>query len=176
AHVPGAVHLRDAAIGERVGAMVAGRVGVAAHPVPADRMRFRERVELAPELGILHGLAVGRAPAVALPRVDPALDALLDVLRIEVEIDVRPLLERFERADDGGQLHPVVRRAALAAEKLLLRAAANQQRAPSAGTRVALARAVGVNDRGLVTTLRDHALRGFFTVGAALQAHRATLR
>src|SRR5262245_25729463 len=112
--------------------------------MPADPVLRRERIELAPELGVLDRLAVGRLPAVALPGVDPALDAVPHILRVGVELDVAGARQAFERADDGGELHPVVRGRGLAAEDLALAFAEHEQRAPAAGARIALARAVGV--------------------------------
>src|SRR5512142_2443861 len=134
------------AIRERVGAHVARRVGMATHPVPANAMRCHERIELAPQLGVLDRLAVARSPAVLLPVADPRLDTLLHVLRVEVEVDVARARQRLERADDGGQLHAVVRRERLAAEELLLAPVEYEERAPAARARVALARAAGVDD------------------------------
>jgi tetratricopeptide (TPR) repeat protein len=138
----------DAAIGERVGALIADVARVALHPVPANPMLRREHVQLAPQLGILHRLPIARAPAVALPGVNPALDAVLDVLRIGVELDVALAAQRFERANDRGELHPVVRGIGLAAEQLLFATSEREQRTPAAGTRIALACAVGVDRDG----------------------------
>src|SRR6185312_6188146 len=140
------VDLGDAAIRELVRAVIARRIGMAAHPVPADPMMRAQRVELAPEIRVLDRLAVARAPAVLLPRVDPALDSLLHVLGIEVEVDVAGPRQRLERPDDGRELHPVVRRLPLAAKDFLLALAGYQKRTPAARARVALARAVGIND------------------------------
>ena len=64
-----------------------GVVGVALHPVPRDLVLRGERVELAPQVGVLDGLPVRGLPAVALPAVDPRLDAVLHVLRVGVELD-----------------------------------------------------------------------------------------
>ncbi len=57
----------DAAVRERVGALVLRMAGVAAHPVPLDVVRGSERIELLPQVLVLDRLAVGRAPAAALP-------------------------------------------------------------------------------------------------------------
>src|SRR5512132_18166 len=119
---------------------------MAAHPVPADRMLPGELVELAPQLRVLYRLAVARAPAVSLPRLDPLLDAVLHVLRIEIQIDVGAALQRLERANDRGEFHPVVRGLALATEEFALAPIANQQRAPTARTGIAFARPVGIDD------------------------------
>ena len=70
-------------------------------------------------------------PAVLLPAVDPGLDAVLHVLRVGVELDVAVALQRFERPDDGGQLHPVVGRRRLAAEELPARGRPRRAARPS---------------------------------------------
>jgi len=108
--------------------------------------RDGERFEFAPQVGILHRLAVGGLPAVALPAVDPGLDPVLHVLRIGVEIDLARGLQRFQRADHRGQFHAVVRRRGFAAAQLLLAVARDEERAPAARTGVPLARAIGVDD------------------------------
>src|SRR5690242_14636161 len=121
-------------------------------------MLLGERIELAPQLCVLHRLAIARAPAVAFPAVDPALDAVLDVLRVEIELDVARALQRLERANDGGELHAVVGRVPLAAVELLLAAVEDQERSPPARTRIALARAVGVDDDRPLSRQRDRRL------------------
>ena len=67
-----------------IGAFVLGVAGVALDPVPAHLVRLQRGVEPLPQLGILHRLLVGGAPAVALPAVDPAGDALAHILAVGV--------------------------------------------------------------------------------------------
>src|SRR6266536_1830618 len=118
---------------------------VALDPVPTDAVGLCQRVELAPQLGVLDWLAVARFPAVFFPAVDPRLDAVLDVLRVGKKIDIALALQAFERANDRGQLHPVVGRGALAAEDFLAPRSRHQERAPTTRSGIAFARAVGVD-------------------------------
>src|SRR5436190_23072348 len=104
---------------------------VAPDPVPAYAVPRRECVELAPEIVVLDGLPVRSLPAVALPAVDPRLDAVLHVLRVGVQIHFATAFERLERADDRGELHPVVRGGVLAAKELFLVFAPLQKCAPA---------------------------------------------
>src|SRR5574340_115449 len=131
---------------EGVRTVVAGRSRVPPHPVPANAMARRLRFELAPQLRVLHRLAVARAPAVLLPGADPRLHAVLHVLRIGVKLDLGALRQRFERADHRDELHPVVGRLRLSAEELFLAPVPDEKRAPAARSGVALAGAVSVDD------------------------------
>src|SRR5258708_6516098 len=119
--------------------------GVALHPVPGDTVRPCETIELLPQVHVLHRLLVGGAPAAALPLRQPFADALLHVLRIGVDLDPARRLERFQRADDRGELHAIVGRLRLAAEQLPFLTVNLQDRAPASPTRVALAGSVGVD-------------------------------
>ena len=65
-------------------------------------------------------------------------------------------LERFERADDGGQFHPVVGGVRFAAPEFLLPRTGLQENAPAAGAGVATTAAVGVDiQAGFI----DHVVR-----------------
>src|SRR5262245_55790045 len=74
------LQLRDPAPRQLVGALVLGMAGMAAHPEPLDLVLAAGGVEPLPQVGVLHRLLVGRAPAAPLPVVDPLGDALLHVL------------------------------------------------------------------------------------------------
>src|SRR5690349_13333875 len=139
------VNLGDAKIGEFIRPLVAGVAVVAANPEPLDRMLARQLVESAPEVLVLDRLLVGGAPAAPLPGVYPLLDALLHVLRVGVQPHAGTGFERLERADNGGHLHPVVRRKRLTTEKFTGLATHLEQRTPPADARVALAGAVRVD-------------------------------
>src|SRR5690606_37096577 len=124
----------NAPVRQPVGALVPRVPGVAPDPVPLDLVLARELVEAAPEVDVLHGLAIRGGPALALPGVDPFRDALLHVLRVGVETHAARPLQRLQRADDGGELHAVVGGRGLAAPELLLDTLRPQQRAPAART------------------------------------------
>jgi hypothetical protein len=53
---PTRLHLVDAAIRERIGALVLDVPRVPAHPVPLDRMLARQLIEPAPQVFVLHRL------------------------------------------------------------------------------------------------------------------------
>src|SRR5919206_1842586 len=84
----GPAERRHAGAGEFVGALVVRVAGMAADPVPGDPMRPHRVVELLPEIDVLHGLPVGGAPAIGLPGTDPFRDALAQILRVRVDLDV----------------------------------------------------------------------------------------
>src|SRR5437588_5259604 len=69
---------------ESVCALVFRVPGVAAHPVPLYLMSGRELLELLPQVDIFDVLLVCRAPAAALPVVDPDGDALLHIERVRI--------------------------------------------------------------------------------------------
>ena len=106
-------------------------------------MRLQRGVEPLPQLDILDRLLVGGAPAVLLPAVDPAGDALPHILAVGGEVDDARLLQRFQRRDRRHQLHAVVGGVRLAALQFLFVVAELQDRAPAAGPGIARAGAVG---------------------------------
>src|SRR5438105_837897 len=81
-------------IGESVGALVLRMPGMAAHPVPLYLMFGGELLELLPQIDILDRLLVRGAPAAALPFMDPARDALLDVERVRIQAHAARALQR----------------------------------------------------------------------------------
>src|SRR5262245_5673492 len=144
-------------------------------PDPLDVVLPAELVEAQPEVLILHRLLVGGAPAAPLPVVDPGADAALHVLRIGVQPDAGGLAQRFQRADDRGQLHAVVRGLLLAAGELARPAPRFEQRAPSGDSGVALAGTVrvdlhhachGSSVKRLRAATASGASRTFFGAGA----------
>src|SRR5438067_7730975 len=86
--------VRDPLVCESVGALILRVPGVAAHPVPLYLMFGGELLELLPEIDILDRLLVRRAPAAALPVVDPGREALLDVGRVRIWAHAARTLER----------------------------------------------------------------------------------
>src|SRR5690242_7631628 len=86
----------DAVAGKLVGALVLVMAGMALDPVPANLVRLQGFVEPLPQLGVLHRLLVGGAPAISLPAVNPTGDALPHILAVGVEIDLARLFQRFQ--------------------------------------------------------------------------------
>src|SRR5690349_8984057 len=132
-------------VGQGVRPLVLRVSCVSLHPMPLYLMFRRERVELFPEVDVLDVFLVGGAPVAALPRVDPARDAFLHVLRVGVEAHAARFLQRLERADDRHELHAVVGGRRLAAPELPLLSLVAQHRAPAARAGIAPARAVAVD-------------------------------
>src|SRR5205085_5554375 len=83
------------------------------------------------------------APAVALPCSEPALHALLQVLRVGIEVDLARLLQVAEPFERGLQLHAVVGGRGRVAGDLAAMLARDQDRGPAARTGIPLARPVG---------------------------------
>src|SRR5690606_10005160 len=124
---------------ERIRALVLDVPRMTADPVPAHVMMLSERIELHPQVLILHGLLVRGAPAALDPLRQPLGDALLQIRRIRIELHAARLLQRLERPNRGRHLHAVVRRQPFAAAELLDAAAVAQHDAPSARPGVAAA-------------------------------------
>src|SRR5882757_10655840 len=68
-----------------IGAFVDGVAGVALDPMPAHLMLVQRRIQPLPQIDILDRLLVRGTPAVLLPAMDPAGDALTHVLAVGVE-------------------------------------------------------------------------------------------
>src|SRR5277367_1151502 len=116
---------------------------MALDPVPAHLMRLECRVEPLPEIDVLDRLFVGGAPAVLLPAMDPAGNALAHILAVGDEIDGAGLFQRLQRRDRRHQLHAVVGGVRLAALQFLFGIAEFEDRAPAAGPGISRAGAVG---------------------------------
>src|SRR5208283_4111773 len=86
---------------------------------------------------------VGGAPAVALPVVHPAGDALPNILRIRMQIDGAGAGQRLQRRNSGHQLHAIIGRQLLAAAKFLFHAVIDEDGAPAAGPGIAGTGAIG---------------------------------
>ena len=94
--------------GQGIAAFVFGVSGVTFEPLPLDEVGLAGGVEIAPEVGIFHRLAVGGHPAPLAPGVNPLGDALAQVLRVGENDDFAGLLERAEGENGGAQFHAVV--------------------------------------------------------------------
>jgi hypothetical protein len=113
-------------------------------------VQCRQLVEPAPQVHVLDRLPVRGAPAALFPVADPRADAELHVLRVGVEPSPGAVLERFQGADHGDELHAVVRGMRFSAVKFARPAVTHEQHAPAAGTGIALARAVGIDFDGTI--------------------------
>ena len=82
--------------GEGIDPVVLGVAAVTLDPMPVDSVPRRGRDQLLPQLGVLDRLLVRGAPAVALPIVDPAGDAIADVDAVGMQFYATGLGERFE--------------------------------------------------------------------------------
>src|ERR1700733_1615893 len=136
---------------------------MALDPVPAHLVRLWRFVEALPQLRVLDRLLVGGAPAVLFPAVDPAGDALTDILAVGVEVDRTGFFERLQRRDRRHQFHAVVGGVGLAALHLFLDVAEFENGAPAARARITRAGAVGVDDDGgkrthFTVLLSEHAV------------------
>src|ERR1700722_15233569 len=78
---------RDTFARKLVGALVDVVAGMTLDPVPAHLVLVQRCIEPLPKIDVLDRLLVGGAPAVLLPAVDPAGDALPHILAVGVEID-----------------------------------------------------------------------------------------
>src|SRR3954469_14736116 len=94
--------------GERIDAVVFRMPAMAFDPVPFDSVWSGGLDQLLPQLRILDGFLIGRAPAVLPPLVDPAGDSVANIGAVGMELDSARPLERFEPANRGDQLHSVV--------------------------------------------------------------------
>src|SRR3954451_19309553 len=77
--------------------------------------------------------------------MDPAGDALTDILAVGIEIDAARLLQRLQRRDRRHQLHAVVGGVRLKALQFLLGFAEFQDRTPAARAGIAGTGAVGMD-------------------------------
>src|SRR6202044_1402946 len=108
-------------------------------------------------------LLVGGAPAVLFPAMDPAGDALTDILAVGIEVDRTGFFQRLPRRDRRHQLHAVVGGVGLAALHLFFDVAEFENGAPPARARIARAGAVGMDDdcgkrTQLLLPLSEHAV------------------
>src|SRR4051794_8992238 len=77
--------------------------------------------------------------------MDPAGDALADILAVGIEVDAARLLQRLQRRDRRHQLHAVVGGVRLKTLQFLFDLAEFQDRAPAAWAWIAGAGAVGMD-------------------------------
>src|SRR5690606_33456274 len=88
-------------------------------------------------------------PAVALPARDPAIDAVLDVLAVGMQLHLARTLEGVERLDGRRQLHLVVGGLRRPAAHFLVVPVIFEDRAPASGAGIARTGAVGKNQNAV---------------------------
>src|SRR4051794_16675288 len=128
---------------EEIRLLVQDIAGMALPPVELDIVALQRRIEPPPQVLVLHGLLVGRAPAIPLPAVNPRGNAVLHILAVGVKVDGAAAAERLEPLDRRGELHAVVGGERLAAGERLAGIAPDQDGAPTARSGIAGAGAVG---------------------------------
>ena len=94
-------------LGDGVGAFVEGVAAMAFDVLPAD-MRAVQCCQLLPQILVFYGGIVAGAPAVFLPAVDPACDAVDEVLTVGVHGDVLCSAGLLEAYNGSVQLHAIV--------------------------------------------------------------------
>src|SRR5207248_11038315 len=95
---------------------------------------------------VLDGALLGVLPPVLAPAHVPLVaKAVHDVGAVAVKVDVPTAVERAQPLDGALELHPLVRRQALAAEDLALLAGVDDDGGPSAGSGIAGAGAIRVD-------------------------------
>ena len=105
-------------------------------------------IQRLPEIDILHRLLVGGLPAIALPAMHPALDAVFHILAVGMQIDLAGTVERVQCLDGRRQLHLVIGGQRLAALELLAVLPELQNGAPAAGAGISGTGPVSMNDNG----------------------------
>src|SRR5690348_5698749 len=111
--------LTQAAIGERVGALVAWVSRVPLDPQPGHLMARGGSLEPLPKVGVFHWLLIRGPPAIALPFRQPRGDSAAQVDTIGMQPHRCRPAQALERLNRGHQLHAVVSRTRLAAADLL---------------------------------------------------------
>lgn len=135
----------DGVVGELVGHFVAGVAGVAFDPLPVDGVAARKLVEFLPEVAVLHWFFLRGFPAVFFPLVNPAGDAVFDVVGVGGDAQGVRAFDGFEGFYDGGEFHAVVGGVGFGAAEGFFVAAVAHEDAPAADAGVAFAGTVGVD-------------------------------
>ena len=144
--------------GDSIGTLVTEKSSVPADLIPFYRAFVLQavggRIQALPDVLVEHVVASLCFPAVLLPTMDPHRDALDEIGRIGVDLDVaghRALLYVPERLKRGRKLHAVIGGSVVAPAELGdLALRLENDGAPTARTRVATRRAVGEYDDGVV--------------------------
>src|SRR5688572_19150873 len=93
----GLFDLRDFFARELIATFVSLVTGMPLEPLPLYTVPLRGGVQRAPQRFVSHRLFFPRSPAVRLPPVNPRFDALFDVFRIGMELDLARFLQGIQR-------------------------------------------------------------------------------
>ncbi len=131
-------------------------------PAPGNRVAGGQRVELPPQILILHRLFRGSFPAARLPAFEPFADAFAEILRIGEEFHLAGFGQGPQCFDGGLHFHPVVGGGKNSAAQLADAPLGFEDCGPTAGAGVGLAPAVGVNRDVLHRAANVEAHTSFF--------------
>src|SRR5206468_5145606 len=140
-------HALDLGARERVATLVQRITRMAGNLDPIDVVNLGEADELFPEWAVGDRRFVAAHPAVARPRVVPALSkAVHQVGTVAVQAHATRTPERSQRLDGRGELHLLVRRVGLAARDFALVLTVPEHRCPSAGAGISRSCPVRIDD------------------------------
>ena len=120
--------------------------GVSLQPLPFDAVDRRQRIQLPPEVLVLHRHLVPGFPPVSFPTLDPSRDPLPEIVRIRVQRHPTGPLEQPECSDGRRQFHSVVGGRQRPAGVLAPSITTLQHARPSPHPRVALASPIRMNN------------------------------
>ena len=138
-------HVVNGLVGRLVNQLVLRVSTVSFNPVPFHFMVGHQLIELDPQVLVFHWLPGGRPPAVLLPALDPAGDALAHILGVCGEAHPAASGQGRQCLDGGHQFHPVVGGLRLRTFDEFFRFAIAQQRRPAPRTRITTTGAICIN-------------------------------
>jgi hypothetical protein len=99
-----------AAIRQTVGPLIIHMAGMAFDPMPRNVVfaLMCKRIQLLPQVGILHGLLGCRSPAAGFPAMNPFGDALAHVLAVQVQGHIARAFKSTQSLYHRHLFHPVV--------------------------------------------------------------------
>ena len=114
-------------------------------PLPGDVVLGRDPLKLSPQILVLDGLAVGRAPVVGFPARQPFGNTLTQILGIGEKRDVAGIFDGYKRRDGGLEFHAIVGCGRFASSQLAHVVAVSKQCCPTTRSGIPIAGSVGVN-------------------------------
>jgi len=144
----------DFLIGELVTALVTCVSGVAFDPFPFDLVERCDPIEFPPKIRIFNRFLGRGFPAIPLPGVQPARDAILQILRVGVELDMARPFQSLQGLNRSEKFHPVIRRGRLATGDFPRVRPMGEDGRPTPGSGITMTSAVSM----------DHDLFQFFSL------------